>query len=136
MDQETVHHTVKSCAVFNAYDNRHINFLINNGQLKSFPEDQTIYQKGETASGTFCLIVSGNVNVISDQDEILNTIGPGNIIGEIGTISPQEKRTITVKTAEPLEVVEWDLETIQKEVPGLYEKLRDLARDRTIKGFY
>ena len=114
MDQETLHDAIKTCSVFSDYDDSLINSLILNSRTISYTEGQTIYKKGETASKMFCLIVSGSVNIISEQGEILNTIGPGNIIGEIGTISPQKKRTITVSAAESVDVLEWNLETIYK----------------------
>jgi len=136
MDLTAIRQAVQNCEVFSGYDEGPLNFLINNGQAKDYPEGHTLYRKGDTAEGTFCLIVSGNVNIISEREEMLETIGPGNILGEIGTISPQDKRTITVKASEPVEVVEWDLEAVQKEVHGLFEKLRDLARERTLNWHY
>lgn len=122
--------------MFRGYGEDRINFLISNGQTKSFTEGQTVYKKGETASGTFCVILSGEVNIISERGEILNTLGSGNVLGEIGTISPQDKRTITVRAGEPVEVIEWNIETVSQEVPGLFENLRDLAKDRTLNWYY
>jgi len=136
MDITTVHQAIRRCEIFGGLDEAHIDFLVKNGQPKNFPEGSTIYQKGEPADGTFCLLVSGNVNIISERSEELYSIGAGSILGEIGTISPQTKRTITVRAAVPVEVVEWDFEEIEKELPELFEKLRDLARERTLNWYY
>jgi CRP-like cAMP-binding protein len=136
MDTIAVRDAVYHCEIFSGFEESHLYFLIENGRIKHFTEDQTIYRKGEEANGTFCLIASGNANIISENGEILYAIGPGNIIGEIGTISPQSKRTITVRAADEIAAVEWDLEAISKELPGLFENLRDLARNRTLNWHY
>ena len=131
-----VRDAVNDCDVFKDFDDAHVDFLVKNGQIKRFTEGQIIYKKGETAYGTFRLIVSGNVNVISEEGEFLYAIGPGNVIGEIGTVSPQSKRTITVRAAGKVNTLEWKLDEITKEMPGLFEKLRDLARKRTLNWYY
>ena len=131
-----VRDAVNDCDVFKGFDDEHLDFLVKNGRIKQYNEGQSIYNKGDVADGTFCLIVSGTVNIISEQYEILYAIGPGNIIGEIGTISPQSKRTITVRAAEKVDALEWDIDEIYKEMPGLFEKLRDLARKRTMNWYY
>jgi len=136
MDLTHLQKAVRDCASFNGFNDDHLDFLVMNGQTKDFPEGSTIYQKGESSHGTFCLIVSGSVNIISEDGETLYDIGPGNIIGEIGTISPQNKRTITVRALEPVETVEWNLGTIEKEIPPLFEKLWQLARERTLNWYY
>jgi len=41
-----------------------------------------------------------------------------------------------VGTGEKVDALEWDIDEIYKEMPGLFEKLRDLARKRTMNWYY
>ena len=136
MESTAIRSTLRDCEVFKGFDDAHLDYLIRNGRIKQFAEGRNIYQKGEAADGTFCFIVSGTVNVISEHGEILQTIGPQIILGEIGTVSPQSKRTITVRAAQPVEALEWNFEKIQKDFPELFERLRALALKRTLNWYY
>ena len=136
MEGDEVRKALNRCSIFNGFDDAQLDFLIKNGRVRRFAEETTIYAKGEEAFGTFCLMVSGKANVISDRGQILQTFGPNEIIGEIGTISPQRRRTITLGAATAVALLEWDLKTIEKELPELFPRLRDLARKRTLKWNY
>ena len=81
-------------------------------------------------------MVSGKANIISDSGQILQTFGPNEIIGEIGTISPQHRRTITLSSATAVDLFEWDLKAIEKELPELFPRLRDLAKKRALRWNY
>jgi hypothetical protein len=54
-------------------------------------------------------------------------MGSGEVIGEVGATSPQSKRTVTVKTIEPTEILEWNIKTIQNRLPDLMKTLKELA---------
>ena len=72
----------------------------------------------------------------SDSGQILQTFGPNEIIGEIGTISPQHRRTITLSAATAVDLFEWDFKAIEKELPELFPRLRDLAKKRALRWNY
>ena len=57
----------------------------------------------------------------------IRTMGHGEIIGEIGATSPQNKRTITVRTLEPTLMMEWEIKHIGTRWPALLKKLKDQA---------
>ena len=130
MDFALIRNAVRGCQTFEGFDENRLGFLLMTCQTREFRADEVIYEKGEEARRTFCLIVSGTVNILSEAGRILETTVPGDLIGEIGTISPQSKRTITVRAADPVEVLEWDYETIAKGLPDLLPKLKDLAWKR------
>jgi len=54
-------------------------------------------------------------------------MGPSEIIGEIGATSPQNKRTVTVRTLEPTSLLEWEIKHIGTRWPALLKKLKDQA---------
>ena len=90
---------------------------------------------GPGAGKTFCLIVSGTVSIVSEAGQVLESIGPGDIIDEIGTISPQSKRTITVQAGGPVEALEWDYETVDKGFTALAESLAPQLVDGMLAPF-
>ena len=97
MDFAAIRDAVKKCETFDGFDDTRLGFLLMTSQTRAFRAGERIYAKGEEAHKTFCLIVSGTVSVVSETGQVLESIGPGDIIGEIGTISPQSKRTVTVR---------------------------------------
>jgi CRP-like cAMP-binding protein len=136
MEVNEIRKALSKCSIFDGFDDAQLDFLITNARVRHFAEETTIYAKGEEASEAFCLMVSGKAKIISDSGQILQIFGPNEIIGEIGTISPQRRRTITLGAATAVALLEWDLKTIEKELPELFPRLRDLARKRTLKWNY
>jgi CRP-like cAMP-binding protein len=130
LDFAVIRDAVKTCETFDGFDDTRLGFLLMTCQTMAFRAGKVIYAKGEEARKTFCLIVSGTVSIVSEADKVLESIGPGDIIGEIGTISPQSKRTITVQAGGPVEALEWDYETVDKGLPDLLPRLKDLAWKR------
>ena len=94
------------------------------------PSEEQPYTKGDESDGTFVLIVSGKVNVISESGQIMQEFGPGEVLGEVGVLSPQKKRTVTVRTTQPTVALEWRFQDIEKNVPELVKALKELAWKR------
>ncbi len=136
MEAHEIRKALLKCSIFDGFDEAQLDVLTKNARVRHFAEETTIYAKGEEAPETFCLIVSGKVNIISERGQVLRTFGPSDIMGEIGTISPQHRRTVTVDAATAVSVLEWDLKAIEKELPELFPRLRDLARERTLTWNY
>ena len=130
MDFAAIRDAVKKCETFDGFDDTRLGFLLMTSQTRAFRAGERIYAKGEEAHKTFCLIVSGTVSVVSETGQVLESIGPGDIIGEIGTISPQSKRTVTVQARGQVEALEWDHETVDQGLPDLLPRLKDLAWKR------
>lgn len=130
MDVETVRTVVKGSALFRDLDQVHLEVLIVKAGTRAISAGETIYQKGEETGGTIALIVSGTVQVVTENGYLLRELGAGEMIGEVGAISRQGKRTVTLKVAEPAEIIEWDIEDIKETSPELMKRLKDLAWER------
>jgi len=61
---------------------------------------------------------------------VVRELGPGEMIGEVGTVSPQGKRTVTLTVVEPTEVMEWRIADVEETLPELLNRLKDLAWKR------
>ena len=130
MDKTVAQTALKACEVFNNFGEDQLSLLIESGQARQFSKGEDIYKKGSESHGSFCLIVSGGVEIVSENGQILQRMGANEVIGEVGTISPQNKRTITVRATEPVEALEWDLASIEDNFPELLKRLKDLAWKR------
>jgi len=134
MDFSIVQKALKDCSLFQGMDEGQLGLLVMNAEAREFGTDETVYRQGDDADGSFALIVSGRLEATTQQGYVLKTLSAGEIIGEVGTISQQGKRTVTLKAVEPATLLQWKLQDIGNTSPSLMKKLKDLAW-RRIKDF-
>ncbi len=127
MEASEIKDIAKKCEIFKTLDEEEFDLLLFYGELKEFASGAAIYKTGETAERTFCLILSGGVEIVTQSGHGIRKMGPGEIIGEIGATSPQNKRTVTVRALEPTLLLEWDIKHIGTRWPVLSKKLKDQA---------
>ena len=130
MDLDAVRSLVKGSALFKDLDPIDLETLIAKAGARQFSPGGTIYQKGEEAGGKVALIASGTVHVVAENGYLLRELGAGEVIGEVGTISREGKRTVTLTAVEPAEIIEWHIEDIEGASPELMKRLKDLAWQR------
>ncbi len=130
MDLDVVRTTVKASELFKDLDQTGLELLIAKAGSRQFSVGETVYQKGEEAGDTLALIVSGTVNVVAENGYVLNELGAGEVIGEVGAISQGGKRTVTLTVQEPTVIIEWHIQDIEKSAPELLKPLKDLAWKR------
>jgi len=126
---------LKNNKVFSDLDHALLDTLIFLAYPKQFFEGEVIYMKGEDSNDRFCLIVSGSVHINTRDGRVFKVVGSGEVIGEIALSDPNHKRTVTVTAAEPTEILEWDVNHIKKEIPGIWKRLVKLAWEH-ISEFY
>ena len=125
---------LNDCSLFRGMEQGQLGLLAMNAQAKEFAIEEYVYRQGDDADGSFALIVSGKLEASTQQGYVLKTLCAGEIIGEVGTISQQRKRTITLKAVEPSTLLQWNIKDIGNTSPSLLKKLKDLAW-RRIKDF-
>ena len=134
MDFSIMQKALKDCSLFRGMDQGQLGLLAMNAEEKEFFAESIVYRQGDDADGSFSLIVSGKLEASTQQGYVLKTLGSGEIIGEVGTISQQKKRTVTLKAVEPVTLLQWNIQDIGNTSPSLLKKLKDLAW-RRIKDF-
>lgn len=134
MDFNIMQKALNDCSLFRGMDQGQLGLLAMNAEAKEFSPEDIVYRQGDDADGSFALIVSGKLEAITQQGYVLKTLCAGEIIGEVGTISQQRKRTVTLKAVEPATLLQWNIENIGNTSPSLFKKLKDLAW-RRIKDF-
>ena len=130
MDSDIMKSALKGCELFEGLDEGQMDLLIMSANSREFSAGETIYKRGEDSGGTFALIGSGRINVAAKDGFVLNELGAGEIIGEVGVISQQDKRTVTITTIEPTEILEWHIQDIEEKFPEVLERLKALAWKR------
>lgn len=135
MDVKQAMTVLKNSRVFHELEDSLLDTLMFLSYRKQFSEDETIYKKGEPSNDRFCLILSGGVNIVAKDGKIFKVVGSGEVIGEIALSDPNHKRTVTVTTAEPTEILEWDVKHVKEQIPGVWKKLVKLAWEH-MREFY
>ena len=130
MDFDVIRDALKGNELFKGLDQILLEILIAKAGFRQFSAGETVYRKGEETGGTIALIVSGTVNVVAENGYVLNELGVGEVIGEVGTITQEGKRTVTLTVAEPTEIIEWQIQDIEENTPELLKRLKDLAWKR------
>ncbi|ABD57088.1 Crp/Fnr family transcriptional regulator [Jannaschia sp. CCS1] len=109
------------------------------GQPLSFKGGDTLRQKG-TFAPDMLLILTGQVDcVLSEEDAVHLPVGPGTIVGEIGSLTGQAA-TATLRAVGPVETLSLDaraLQRLQQEAPkvasDILRHLTHLLRDRSVQ---
>lgn len=135
MDAQTLKTILRKNDLFNTLANDELDVLIENGNIREFLRGKIIYMKGEKSNDTFCLILSGSVNIVAAGGNILKEMGSGEVIGEIALSDPHHIRTVNVIAKEPTLVLEWNVNHIKGKIPVLWKKLLKLAW-KNIRNYY
>lgn len=127
METRDIKTILRQCTLFSKIDEKSLDLLVKHGENKQFTSGDSIYRKGEFSKGKFCIVLSGRVGIITETGQVVRGMGVGEVIGDVGATSPQSKRTVTVRTVEPTEVLEWDVKLIQAKLPDVMKELKNLA---------
>ncbi|MBW2610601.1 MAG: cyclic nucleotide-binding domain-containing protein [Deltaproteobacteria bacterium] len=130
MDSDVMRTALKGCELFKGLDQDQMDLLMMSANSREFSAGETVYERGEESGGTFALIGSGRINVVAKDGFVLNELGAGEIIGEVGVISQHDKRTVTITTIEPTEILEWHIQDIEEKFPEVLQRLKDLGWKR------
>jgi CRP-like cAMP-binding protein len=130
MERSEIKEVVQKSEIFSTLDDDELDLLLYYSDEKRFPTGETIYRTGEAAEGKFCLILRGTIEIVTGTDEVIRKMGVGEVIGEIGATSPQSKRTVTARTAEPTWLLEWHVGYIKDHWPAIMKKLKEQAWKR------
>ena len=117
----------KKSTVFGSLEESLLDTLVFLAYPETFAAGDVIYTRGEPSDGRFGMVLDGRVHVLKKNGEVVCDITPGEVIGEIALSETHHKRTMTVKAAEPTEVLVWNVEHIKEQIPGVWKKLLKLA---------
>lgn len=93
--------------------------------------------EGNTVGNSMYIVLEGTLEVVMPSGDILNTIGAGEIVGELALLTEQQ-RIATVKAISDTRLIECtrqDLEQILEQHPAVVERFSDVVLPR-IRSFY
>ena len=117
----------RKCEIFKTLDDEDLDLLLFYGEQKEVSSGAILYRSGEAAEGTFCLILSGRIQITNETGQMIRNMASGEVIGEIGATSPQSQRTVTARTTSPTSLLEWDVKYIKNRWPALLKRLKEQA---------
>jgi CRP/FNR family cyclic AMP-dependent transcriptional regulator len=97
---------------------------------KRFVEGDVLIEEGELPTDIY-LLERGTVDV-THEDQLIATLGPGDIVGEIALLDPQ-RRTATVTATSSVRAVALsvdDFASMDAEMPEITKQLREMAGRR------
>jgi CRP-like cAMP-binding protein len=113
--------------LFQNLDDRTLETLITHADAKLLSEGDVLYRKGEAANDTFCVIIFGSVKIVGENGQVLAITKRGKVMGEIGIMGMQRKRSADVIALEPTSILEWRFGDIKDKAPSLMKNLQKLA---------
>jgi CRP/FNR family transcriptional regulator len=124
---------LQTVSLFRELDKKHRAVIANTVFERSFAPGEAIVREGETGVGVF-MIRSGKVEVTKesgDEVEHLNTLGPGDVFGEIALLTdlPRSATVRAIEQTEVLGLTGWNFRAELQKSPDLaYQMLRITAR--------
>ena len=123
--------TLESIPLFAALPRKERTAVASHADEVRFPAGARIVEEGRLASELFVLI-SGTVDVLAG-DSILASLGPGDVVGEIGVLKTLT-RTATVVATSPVEAIVMygpEVKAVKSSMPHVWAELERLVDERT-----
>lgn len=138
---------LKHVPLFNGLDDADLQLVAQHASVHSYPPDTLLVQEGEQADGMY-VVVDGRVKVyVSDvggKELVLDTLGPGEVFGELALIddAPRSANVVTTTQVTIYKILKSDFERCLEQSPriainllksltkrfrGLNENIKDLA---------
>ncbi len=96
---------LRSVPLFAGLSQKHLESILAVSQTQVFPKETLLFRQGDRGESLF-LVLSGRVKAVllaeDGRELILAVFGPGEIFGEMALFDPDERRTATVVTVEPV----------------------------------
>jgi CRP-like cAMP-binding protein len=122
---------LKSIPLFASLSDTDLTQLAHWVNVIELPEKTSLVEEGGLAY-EFLVMMTGTAEVTVDGDQV-RTLGPGDVVGEIGLLSPDLRRTATVKTTSPVGAIVMTgprFRAMMRELPVVAERVRETIRGR------
>ena len=124
---------LEGLSLFSGLSRRQKKVIAQHADEVDIAEGTAIVEQNRLATELF-VIKKGSADVF-DGDSLINQLGPGDVVGEIGVLETH-KRTATVIATSPVSAVVMygpELTALEASMPGLFADLERLVRSRLHK---
>ena len=121
---------LEGLTIFSGLSRRQRKIIAQHADEVDVPNGAKVVEQDRLANELY-IIKSGSADVY-DGDKLINQLGPGDIVGEIGVLETH-KRTATVIATSPISAVVMygpELMALKNSVPALFADLEELVRTR------
>ena len=118
---------LKENELFQNLDETVLDSLIAHAEAKLLAKDEVLYRRGEASNDTFCILIFGSVKIVGDSGQVLAVLERGKVMGEIGIMGLQKRRSADVVALEPTSILEWTFTDVKELSPNLEKNLQKLA---------
>jgi CRP/FNR family transcriptional regulator, cyclic AMP receptor protein len=120
--------------LFGELDHHDLSMIARHVGEMDAPEGQVLFEQGSIPYEMF--VIEGGTAEVTKDGQTVGTIGPGDVVGEIGLLRFQ-RRMATVRVTSPIRAVTVsadDLQQIEEEMPEIAGQLRSImaARERAL----
>ena len=123
LDKVLIHEMVKNNEVFRTLAKQHLELLLSSAFQRRLAPGEALYSGGWFSDKNFCLVLSGALVMLGENQRVLLVRGPGEMAGEDSLFIPHRKRTFTIVAAETSEVLEWNFLYLNPRIPQLRKEL-------------
>jgi CRP-like cAMP-binding protein len=113
--------------LFQNLDETVLDSLIAHADAKLLAKDEVLYRRGEASNDTFCILIFGSVKIVGNSGQVLAVLDRGKVMGEIGIMGLQKRRSADVVALEPTSILEWTFTDVKELSPNLEKNLQKLA---------
>jgi len=113
--------------LFQDLDDPTLDKIIGHADARLLAQDEVVYRRGDAANDTFCIIIFGSVKIVGNTGQVLAVLKRGKVMGEIGIMGLQQRRSADVIALEPTSILEWKFSEIKDTSPTLIKNLQKLA---------
>ena len=125
MESTNLLKVLKACPMFANLKESDLHLLLHYGKLNLFAEGKTIYKSGEHSMDMFFMIISGEVSIITENGEVLQNLGYGEVVSDLDISLLLNGRIGTIQAVKPTEIFEWPTEVIKKHLPTFVKRLTE-----------
>ncbi|MCP4401629.1 MAG: hypothetical protein GY801_30555 [bacterium] len=118
---------LKACPFFASLQEPDLQLLLHYGKLNMFSEGKTIYKIGEHSMDMFFMILSGEVSIVTENEEVLHTLENGAFVSDLDVSLLLDGKTGAILAVKPTEIFVWYVEVIKKHLPIFVKRLTEAS---------
>ena len=121
---------LKELSVFSGLSRRQRQTIAQHADEIAVPAGGKLVEQNRLANELY-VIKTGSAEVF-DGEDLINVLGPGDVIGEIGVLETHKRTATVIATSETSAIVMYgpELTALKNAVPALFDKLEELVRNR------
>ncbi len=125
MESPSVLELLQACPFFANMQESDLHLLLHYGKFNLFSEEKMIYKIGDQSMDMFFLILSGEIAIMTESGEVLQTLERGAFVSDLDVSLLMDGRRGTIQAVRPTEIFEWYVGTLKTHLPIFVKHLTE-----------